>query len=385
MFSETGTSSKIGPGSYETTLTLGNRKPMKRPFGSSFAEFDISTNYGKDVPPVGSYNVSVSMNSKTMKNTFPKDKRNVFFVEKNTNPSPALYNSVDSWITEKKHVARIIPPRPQNKFFENLPKNKETCEPELGIKNAFTNEQCDLEWIGPGTYDSNKLENFFQPKYTMSIAKSRPLSCIHDFSSNKDTPGPGSYDVVIPKTRLSHAIRENPQNSLHEKDKFESNPTFLGPTPWAYAYSETSQAFKSKTKRFKSPVQDTRPGPADYFVSETPTITAHSSNVTSRKSSCYSSAFISSRASSRSIMSNYSSCSTSKESFPSSALVSGRDLAQTATKQIIKPRGFSVLTRSMQRERKINLDSPATDTFWMIEEVEAEAKRPKLVQRMKNV
>ena len=398
-WSSNSTPSKLGPGAYNTMPTFGNKKPMKRPFGSSFNNnYSGMPIYGKDAPPVGTYNPIIDPPPKVAKQKFSKSKRDTYQEEEKKGvPAPGSYGELESWIPETKHVARIVPPRPEKKFFHNLPKASYIPEPELGIKLSMdSNQSREKQWVGPGTYDSDKLNTVFQPKYTFSIGKSRPMSIINEYKPNQN-PGPGAYNVSLPKSRLSHVIRSSAGDRLHmTSNENTSTGTFLGPEPWAYAYPETSQAFRSKSKRFDSPPKNDNPGPADYFQTEPPkrsTYSAWTSMRNSRRSTSTTTPFTSTGNSSRSSFSNlFPDETSSRSSFSSFSTLdsqmppSTQQSMLTNSQERFKPtqnRAFSVMTRSSQRERKINLNSNSHDVFWMIEEVEAEAKRPKLVQKQK--
>ena len=368
---------------------------MKRPFGTSFNNhYSGMPIYGKDSPPVGTYNPIIDPPPKVSKQQFSKSKRETYEEEEKKNvPAPCSYGELQSWIPEAKHIARIVPPKPEKKFYQNLPKTSNIPEPELGIKLSMdSNQSCERQWVGPGTYETDKLNSMFQPKYTFSIGKSRPMSIINKYKPNQN-PGPGAYNVTLPKSRLSHVIRSSTSERLHiNSNENSTTGTFIGPEPWAYAYNETSQAFRSKTKRFdNSPIND-NPGPADYFQTDPPsrnTSTSWTSVRNSRRSTASTTPFLSTGNSSRSSFSNlFPDETSSRSSFSSLSNFDSQSLPSTQqtmqqSKTVPQNRAFSVMTRSSQRERKINLNSNSNDVFWMIEEVEAEYKRPKLVQKQK--
>lgn len=361
-WAQSSTPSNLGPGTYEVLKPIGKKDQMKSPFngGAAFTSIPVA---GRDAPPVGQYNPQDKMQVGAPKYSFSKSKRVIFDIS-NT-PSPTNYSHLDSWIPKDKTPSRIVPPRPEKKYFINPQIQKNV---EDGIRESSQIPSRGSEWLGPGTYNTYNLENAFHPKYTLSIAKSRPMSSLITVSKS-DAPGPGTYDVVQRPSKILHEFAPLPNYEV--KHRREQSIYYSGPTPWAYASDVKSSAFRSKSERFpKQPIDD-NPGPGAYFQNSQPIKLPPKSFSTIPTSL-------------------HSPLTFSEASTPGNTSRPGpvhHTMARSASAALANPsihnmdKKFSVITRTSSRERCINLDSPEQNTFWMVEEENNPSKRPRLVQK----
>ncbi|EAX94034.1 hypothetical protein TVAG_156950 [Trichomonas vaginalis G3] len=352
------TPSNSGPGTYESVKPTRKKNQSKNPFtfGSSFNPNPIP---GKDAPPVGNYNPQDKIQHEVPKYSFSKSKRVIFDISKN--PSPTAYSHMETWTLKEKMPSRIVPPRPDHKIFTSLSNPNKI---EEGIRNTSFIPSRGSEWLGPGTYNQYQFENKFHPKYTLSIEKSRPISSMNTHTKNDD-PGPGSYDIICRSTKIPHCFGEYSQNEV--KQHKEKSHFYSGPTPWAFAAAEKSSAFKSKSERFpKQPVDD-NPGPGAYFAAQQSSklpIKSFSTLPTTIHSPLQFSAMVTPGNTSRTI--------------PYRNIL----VRSTSTSLDLENENkFSVITRTLNGERRISLNNREENEYLMVESEAQTIRRPRLVQK----
>ncbi|EAY09797.1 hypothetical protein TVAG_137890 [Trichomonas vaginalis G3] len=253
------TPENVGPGLYDITPVLGNKRALKAPFGAK-SDRILFVPPKDQVPPPGSYNVTLLDNDIKITSVFHSGTKRSFFDPQKT-PDPTLYSNINQWgqVKAKKQIYKRTMPknRPMTTFFG-----------QKGIKGYTTNKNGDWvpikepeskpEDLGPGTYD---------PIYKVdtSIKVSLDQHAGRDiFQARSSQPGPGEYNPdIVNKRKLLPQIARTLSPSQPQSDVAE----FISPAPWvdeSLVGRPTSQ-FRSGDKRDVFQVSSSTPGPATYY------------------------------------------------------------------------------------------------------------------------
>lgn len=249
----------VGPGLYDITPVIGNKKALKAPFGAK-SDRILFVPPKDQVPPPGSYDVTLLSHDIKITSVFHSGTKRSFFDPQKT-PDPTLYSNINQWgkIKEKKQAYKRVQPksRPMTTF----------CG-QKGIKGYTTNKNG--EWIpikekenkpedlGPGSYDP-----IYHPDTSIKISLDQHGS--RDvFAERRSLPGPGEYTPALTnKRKLLPAIAKTFTPAQQQEDV----PEFISPTSWvdeSLVGRPTSQ-FRSGGKRDVFNVSSSTPGPATYY------------------------------------------------------------------------------------------------------------------------
>ena len=249
------TPENIGPGMYDVTPKLGDRRRMKAPFGSKSSRREIFPKPEMDVPPPGEYDPKPLGANITVHSVFASESDRTVFPNPGT-PGPADYGAIRDWTPKKKtrksssSRARLRTP-PVASGFVGQDVTGYTMEDGQWV--PMKKRRLGPEWLGPGTYSPKLLSN--EPVISMDRPSDR------DLFNGTDNPGPGAYNPVKRKDKLPVTIPTVPRVSI-EVDG--GSPAWVDQKQWVTAAREGSPAFKSREKRDAFQMKESTPSPAAY-------------------------------------------------------------------------------------------------------------------------
>jgi hypothetical protein len=255
------TPENVGPGLYDISLTIGNKKPLKAPFGtrSKREVFPVSN---EDVPPPGFYDAKLDSKDITISSVFHSNSKRGYFRTSQT-PDPTRYSSQKQWgkITPKPKRYKLPVPenRPMTVFYgqKNVNQFKTNKKGEwvpIKVKERGPEE------VGPGSYEPYNSRN--DPRVPITINQHQGRSNI--FSRSHPVPGPGEYSPVITnKRKLLPTISK----SRAKENVPDDASGYVDQAPWVSEEEkrQPTAAFRSKEKRDPFQVNTTSPGPATYY------------------------------------------------------------------------------------------------------------------------
>ncbi|KAH0790496.1 H-SHIPPO 1 [Histomonas meleagridis] len=249
------TPEEVGPGKYNVTSEIGNKKKMKAPFGSR-ASRDMCLTKTDDNPAPGKYEAKPLNQSVAITSVFNSESKRDVFPTIST-PSPAQYGHIEEWVGKHpKKVSRTnLPTRKTSSGYVGqdvigyIQSGDGNWVPVKQVKHG-------PEWIGPGSYDTNN------PKKT-SLSISLDRSSKRDLFLNRESnPGPGSYSPSDINSKIPVAISPVPRNN-RVSDGGSSG--FVSPKVWVTPEQESSPMFKYRGERKIFDTRDSTPGPAAYY------------------------------------------------------------------------------------------------------------------------
>ena len=245
------TPDNVGPGSYETTLTIGNKKPLKAPFGVK-TNREIFQKPKFEPPPVGQYTPYESPGL-VITSVFHSNSPRKLYKNSET-PSPCQYNSQTQWCkTEKKKYH----PKPKP---AKIPLTGFVGQNVVAYTTNVDGEWVPVkpdsrspDWVGPGSYNPRN-PTAKTPTVPIGTYSTREIFKHDDF-----VPGPGTYTPKEKSKKLKTAI-----SRLERKNEKNSTPFSVVPqTDWVKDKKESAE-FKSKSTRgIFSTIPET-PGPTTY-------------------------------------------------------------------------------------------------------------------------
>ena len=254
------TPDNVGPGLYDITPVIGNKKPLKAPFGAR-SNREIFPQSKEDVPPPGSYDAKLFDNEIKISSVFHSNSKRGYFSVSQT-PDPTRYSLQKEWGKTAPAPKRYKRPNPTAKpmtvFFGQKGVN--------GFKTNKNGEWVPIkqrekgpEFLGPGTYDP---EGPFDTKIPFQINTHGNRSDL--FSRSQSMPGPGEYSPTFAnKRKLLPVIAKTLPKHVVQEDV----PEFVPPEPWIKDTDnlQPTAAFRSKNVRETFVVNSDTPGPASYY------------------------------------------------------------------------------------------------------------------------
>jgi hypothetical protein len=259
-FGTTGTSSNIGPGSYDIPPTTKIKHCCKTTFGQSKEKRNP---FGKKIvktPDPGAYDLQVSnfSGSRPVSAFRSKSSRSPYRVTEG--PSPSDHSNLTDWRPKEKKKVKYSTGKTPLPHSPNIGQDIEGYETnEDGSVRPIYREKRDVRDLGPGSYDATLPKSGDNVHEMKSY---RPKTCLVD-NQHFNVPGPGQYTPRYVDSRISPNIKEN-----YKPKKVE------GPKSGELAHGdltsrrEASSNFKSKTKRDLWGRPDDNPGPQAYQGSD---------------------------------------------------------------------------------------------------------------------
>lgn len=248
------TPESVGPGIYNITPVIGNKKKMKAPFGSR-SDRDIYSKSNMDPPPPGEYEAKPLNRNIQITSVFQSETKRKVFPASRT-PGPTDYQHLDDW----------TPPPPRSMHHKRL----QTAKPLTGfvgqdVTGYTLDEQGKWmpikvkkrgpEFIGPGSYENNiKLETTIPIKLDRNA--NRDL-----YGKLSTVPGPGQYVPLNRKEKLPITISTKPKTPEIDGGA----PEFIEPKQWVEQPApEQSPAFRSRDVRGCFTLGEETPAPTSY-------------------------------------------------------------------------------------------------------------------------
>lgn len=256
------TPEEVGPGIYNVTPVIGNKKPMKAPFGtnSHISSFDPP----KDVfPSPCSYNLKNYDTRLSITSSFHSGSDRSNWLKRDNVPDPTYYSRQIDWA--RKPYVKPSYKMPAPKYRPTSEYVGQDIEGFIKDKNGkwVPNKKYikGPEFIGPGSYNP-----------TNALSRSIPISLGHSahvdsFASHADTPGPGRYHIggsINTNLNVSKWARSASRPSIFKSDTSDIG-NYIGPEAWVGDSIPPSSTFKSKTERQTFPKGEETPDPTTYF------------------------------------------------------------------------------------------------------------------------